>query len=394
MSFLKNFFEKAIIFSLVLFGLYFSLFSLSYAQVWQASDNVTSIPDPGVPPEAILDFYTGGVSLPLPITGQDLTYFGLIDANIFSELYGIGNTPTQCNSPMVDGMRATVSIDQISGTPSGDVAYTIVVTNFDNTDPINPTPLPITGVFTEMTPYSQTPGFFPISSSVSHILPSSTVPDPGPQVFEYTFDVPVDIYQEDLRVFIVIPVSELQGALVDFTIHDIEFRFSDCDIPTPTPSQSSSSSRRTGSRVSPEYLASIGIVLGNTSGQELTETPSKEEKELACPYIHTFLRYGYLNDTGDTIRLQEFLNKYMNTNLEINGVFTLETDIAVRNFQSRYKNEILTPWGLTSSTGWVYKTTQGLINHMMGCSVEDRHLNRVNRIHRFNNISLFGILRE
>lgn len=80
------------------------------------------------------------------------------------------------------------------------------------------------------------------------------------------------------------------------------------------------------------------------------------------PYLTTYLRRGSANSTSDVSRLQTFLNSELITTLTVNGLFDEATEAAVRSFQSRYASDILTPWGLSEPTGYVYYTTQRKIN--------------------------------
>ncbi len=91
--------------------------------------------------------------------------------------------------------------------------------------------------------------------------------------------------------------------------------------------------------------------------------------KLECPYFKGFLRKGSkTNDPLEVKKAQEFLNRELNINLDIDGIFGKYTDRAVRDFQEKYPQEILFPWqGLTKSTGWWYITTSRYANILMGC---------------------------
>ncbi|MBI5645121.1 hypothetical protein HY970_03415, partial [Candidatus Kaiserbacteria bacterium] len=62
-----------------------------------------------------------------------------------------------------------------------------------------------------------------------------------------------------------------------------------------------------------------------------------------------------------------FLNGETGTSLPISGFFGVLTENAVKAFQLKYAADILTPWGITEPTGYVYKTTLWKIN-MIYCA--------------------------
>ncbi len=79
-------------------------------------------------------------------------------------------------------------------------------------------------------------------------------------------------------------------------------------------------------------------------------------------YIRNYLRRGANNNIYEVKRLQEFLNEELGIKLVISGVFDKETEDAVKVFQFKYSDTILSPWGLNRATGIVYITTLNKIN--------------------------------
>ena len=59
-----------------------------------------------------------------------------------------------------------------------------------------------------------------------------------------------------------------------------------------------------------------------------------------------------------------FLKDHISSNLIVNGLYDAATIRAVKTFQNKHKDEILTPWGLSEGTGVVYKTTLAKINNI------------------------------
>jgi fimbrial isopeptide formation D2 family protein len=85
-----------------------------------------------------------------------------------------------------------------------------------------------------------------------------------------------------------------------------------------------------------------------------------------CPYLTSYLRYGVANDQMQVIKLQAFLKVFEHFDyVTVNGVFDEATLQAVSEFQVRYKNEILTPWGISQPTGYVYTLTLAKINQIL-----------------------------
>ena len=80
--------------------------------------------------------------------------------------------------------------------------------------------------------------------------------------------------------------------------------------------------------------------------------------------INTYLRSGDTNDADEVHTLQMFLRDIEGMDLEVTDVFDEATERAVNEFQIRYKEEILMPWGISEPTGYVYYTTQRKINEI------------------------------
>ncbi|MES2986254.1 MAG: BspA family leucine-rich repeat surface protein [Patescibacteria group bacterium] len=86
------------------------------------------------------------------------------------------------------------------------------------------------------------------------------------------------------------------------------------------------------------------------------------------------IKRGIKNNIDDVKKIQTFLNTYEGGNLVVDGEFKVVDEQAVRNFQTKYKTQILSPWGLSASTGVVYVTTKAKMNAIVcgqnfGCPV-------------------------
>ena len=106
----------------------------------------------------------------------------------------------------------------------------------------------------------------------------------------------------------------------------------------------------------------------------LLERKNKEENEevvitdqgLCIPYIKSYMTMNsQKNDVEQVRKLQKFLVDNEGERLLVTGTFDINTHNAVLRLQEKYKKEILLPWGLTSPTGYVYKTTIAHINRRM-----------------------------
>ncbi len=90
----------------------------------------------------------------------------------------------------------------------------------------------------------------------------------------------------------------------------------------------------------------------------------------SCSYVNSYLKKGAQNDPSEVKNLQAFLRGVeKDTTVEVNGVFDDATYNAVLKFQSKYKDEVLTPWGVDAPTGYVYITTKRKINEIF-CSTK------------------------
>ena len=83
-----------------------------------------------------------------------------------------------------------------------------------------------------------------------------------------------------------------------------------------------------------------------------------------CNYLESYLSVYRNNDVDQMLKLQTFLKEQEGFDVKLSGVFDSSTIIAVREFQIRYSEDILEPWGLTRPTGNVSITTRHKINDL------------------------------
>jgi murein L,D-transpeptidase YcbB/YkuD len=69
------------------------------------------------------------------------------------------------------------------------------------------------------------------------------------------------------------------------------------------------------------------------------------------------VRLGATNNAADVRLLEQFLNTYEGTNLPVNGIYETADFNAVVLWQEKHASDILTPWGLTKGTGYVFTTS-------------------------------------
>ncbi len=101
-----------------------------------------------------------------------------------------------------------------------------------------------------------------------------------------------------------------------------------------------------------------GSSSSNTGGEVLGAQTSPECSE----YLLAYIKAGADNDSVEVAKLQAFLNNFEANTLDINGSYDQATESAVRAFQLKYAADVLAPWGLNGSTGYVYYTTRKEVN--------------------------------
>ncbi len=85
----------------------------------------------------------------------------------------------------------------------------------------------------------------------------------------------------------------------------------------------------------------------------------------ACFYLNDYLRRDFNNDQAEVLKLQLFLKYFEGESaLTTTGVFDQATYDAVSRFQTKYRSDILSPWGYSSPTGYVYILTKKKINEI------------------------------
>ena len=86
---------------------------------------------------------------------------------------------------------------------------------------------------------------------------------------------------------------------------------------------------------------------------------------LSCPlFLREFIHLGRDNNPVEVRKLQAFLNVFEGEHLPITGFYSQADFDAVSRFQGKYLNDVLHPWGIEESTGYVFITTRLAINNI------------------------------
>lgn len=110
---------------------------------------------------------------------------------------------------------------------------------------------------------------------------------------------------------------------------------------------------------------SFGVVDGTVGGAVLGESTTTIPIVESCDtYLTAFIKTGQLNDPEQVRRLQFVLRDFEGADIDVSGVYDDATLAAVHAFQTKYASEILTPWGIGESTGFVYLTTRKKVNEI------------------------------
>ncbi|MBC7981722.1 hypothetical protein H7X65_01445, partial [Candidatus Parcubacteria bacterium] len=104
---------------------------------------------------------------------------------------------------------------------------------------------------------------------------------------------------------------------------------------------------------------------GITSGTPISGVFTQGTTTASCVPMTTYIKLGKKNSMQEVTRLQAFLNVHMGLKLTPSGFYNSATYNAVKSFQLKYKDNVLTPWGITAPTGYFYKTTQRQMNMIL-----------------------------
>jgi hypothetical protein len=110
-----------------------------------------------------------------------------------------------------------------------------------------------------------------------------------------------------------------------------------------------------------------GGIIGGGGGGQVLGASTGQVLGISCGvYMDRYVRLGKRNSVEQVRKLQEFLNKYQNAGLPVTGFYGPLSNAAVMAFQKTHATSVLAPWGLSTPTGIVYRTTLRQIN-MIEC---------------------------
>ncbi|MCB9809080.1 peptidoglycan-binding protein [Candidatus Nomurabacteria bacterium] len=119
-----------------------------------------------------------------------------------------------------------------------------------------------------------------------------------------------------------------------------------------------------------------------------TTTPTVFDPETQCDYFEGYWKKG---DQGHEVaKIQDFLNRYMNAGLVVDGDYGRSTTLAVGQFQRKHSADILAPWNYHLPTNRWYKSTRSTANGIIGCLEDTVYLEDVRKDYDFDNPTLFG----
>ncbi len=112
-----------------------------------------------------------------------------------------------------------------------------------------------------------------------------------------------------------------------------------------------------------------------TQMQTRTTTVGTTTQPLLCAvplYLTKPIQYGTKNNPKDVKLLETFLNEFAGFTLHVDGVYGAKDRQAVITWQEQNKDTILTPWGLTRGTGYIFTTSLQRIKQQVeaGCAVK------------------------
>lgn len=103
-----------------------------------------------------------------------------------------------------------------------------------------------------------------------------------------------------------------------------------------------------------------------------TSSPVSRRAPIICtPYVSGYAEPGKANDPSIVRAIEQFLITYEGEELLVDGIYGDADVAAVKRFQEKYSDEILSFWNLSRGSGYVYITTQRKMNSI-ACQAEHK----------------------
>lgn len=133
-------------------------------------------------------------------------------------------------------------------------------------------------------------------------------------------------------------------------------------------------------------VAAAEVTISNATPQVLGASTTNRCE----PYLTNYIHPNATNDPSAVRRLQLFLILYEDEQLPLDGTYNTPTQQAVARYQTRYADEVLTPWGLSSPTSHVYYTTRKHINEQFCLTTQSFPLSPAEQLEimRYRTLSL------
>lgn len=96
----------------------------------------------------------------------------------------------------------------------------------------------------------------------------------------------------------------------------------------------------------------------------------ENQNKISCPYFTEFTKKGDVK--LEVEKIKRFLNNNEGTNLTVSNIYDDALLIEVKNFQNKYKDKVLDPWGMKTSSGIWYQSTRKRANDIVGCFAPQR----------------------
>jgi len=123
-----------------------------------------------------------------------------------------------------------------------------------------------------------------------------------------------------------------------------------------------------------KFFNAYGLSSPVVSDSIYLDITSVSQNLLCQPYLMSYIKWGSANKNDDVTKLQKFLRDYEGfSSLALSGIYDKATYDAIIIFQEKYAKDILTPWGFSKGTGYVYITTIQKINSLY-CSYQNLSL--------------------